>query len=205
LPAQKILAGGIPAARHGIRANNGVDAEKKVAGLLGLLTAPALDWLEEMAVWHSFTADQAAKPEGDTTKQQLLRDLTEQLCILRTPGGDGRYSMHVLVRAAAEARLKGHGRPELQARARQRLLRKMAATGSEVRGTNDAGIAGKARVLLPELGNVRRLLDCPAPGEANMESTRIGLWDLCEVLSSCGFYTEAVVVAQQVGRWEAQS
>ena len=179
-------------------ANDGVDAEK-VAGLLGLLTGPALNWLLEMAVWHSFTADQAAEPEGRTTKEQLLRWLTERLCILRPPGVDGRYSMHVLVRAAAEARLKNQGPPELLAGGRRRLLREMATVGSEVDGMRDAAIAVKARRLLLDLGNVRRLPDCLAPGEAVAEDTRIGLWHLYMVMKGCGFYTEAAGVARQVG------
>ena len=157
-----------------------------------MLDESELKQLAMLAVWHGFTGDMV----GD--EQRRLLGLFLQLGLLRCQRE--RYSMHALVRAAAERRLEGDD--ELRRSAERGLVQGMARLGDSMEHLAQ-GSPAAARELLQEEGpNIQRLQRAlqkagqPAAlaHGALGSDTLDGLASLSRALFHCGMHTETLMV-----------
>ena len=183
---QEILDKGITVPAAGVRAaTNDVhvgELVSKVADFLDRFLQPEeVDLVARLSVWHSFTADLAG------THKAELNDL-QRLSVLRLVGE--RYSMHLLVRQAAQQRLKTN--LSLQSQAHREMVEQFAALG-ELRRE-----AAWER-LLAERPNVP--LVCSVAQRLDGDSASIDKLELLgKALRDCALYVESETICRTVSR-----
>ena len=178
---------GITVRAEGVKFSSTEDADmrlivsKVAAFLAGFLTPDELNLVARLSVWHSFAADLVGAHSA------LLGDL-QRLSVLRLVGA--RYSMHMLVRQAAQQRLEHN--PILQRQAQREMVEQFAALGELQRE------AAWER-LLAERPNVP--LVCSVAQRLDGDSASIDKLELLgEALRDCALYVESETIFRTVSR-----
>ena len=185
---QAVIEAGLPAAEADNPSHGPLEqhVDKIVAFLQRFIKQDWLDCLREMSLWRSFTAGQAGKT-GEFLDRLIPFGILRQ-------AGQGRYTMHILHRSAAEKLLEqaAADNPDVLANARLWLLRGLAAVGHSVAEADS--VSAKRDLLAAELDNCRQCCEIPGPDDALWND----LWGLGSDLQDCGCLNEAAVVRKKV-------